>query len=785
MKKTTTATVKKRKIDLSNLNKVLFPDDNIIKAELIEYYLKVAPTILRHVKGRPLSLVRYPDGITGETFFQKNRPDWAPDWLEHVALGDERKKIDYILATEDASLVWLANLACIELHQMHCRAPRFRRPDYIVFDLDPPEDFGFPNVVQIALELREHLERLGYHPFAKTSGAKGVHVVVPIESGPDFGVGFEAARDAAQPFVRAHSGSTTLHIKKEARKGKLLLDIYRNRPTQTIVSPYSVRGRPGAPVSMPLPWDELATLKDPRVFGLSAALEHLIEQGDAWEGMDAYAVPIHTERRSAPRPRKPARKRPKIDADSQTLGDYDRKRTFSRTPEPAAAPEPGVGTAFVLHRHHASRLHYDLRLEEDGVLKSFAVPRGLPPRPGIKRMAVNTEDHPMKYLTFEGVIPKGEYGAGPMWVFATGTYEVTKKRRKDSFYFRLRSPQISAEYRLIHTRDRDWLLERVDPVSTDWLQDPVEPMLAESRTEVPASANYLHEVKWDGIRAMVSLDDGELRLRSRSQRDITRHFPELVEAAGAFRAGSGLFDAEIVCLDEDGRPVFQDVIRRIQQSSESGIARGASRHPAVCYLFDCLYLDGRPLVNDPLELRREWMEDAVKPGSTFRVSEAVADGAELFEATSAMGLEGIVAKQLGSIYLPGRRSPQWLKIKARHTIECVITGYTRGKGDRSAWFGALQLACYDGKALHHVGKVGTGFNDRLLASISAQLKKRKPAAKRPVDRKPPDDAETVWLAPRLVCEVQYASFTRTGTLREPVFLRMRPDREPEDCRVDT
>jgi bifunctional non-homologous end joining protein LigD len=190
-------------------------------------------------------------------------------------------------------------------------------------------------------------------------------------------------------------------------------------------------------------------------------------------------------------------------------------------------------------------------------------------------------------------------------------------------------------------------------------------------------------------------------------------------------------------------------------------------------------------VNDPLELRREWMEDAVKPGSTFRVSEAVADGAELFEATSAMGLEGIVAKQLGSIYLPGRRSAQWLKIKARHTIECVITGYTQGKGDRSAWFGALQLACYDGEVLHYVGKVGTGFNDRLLTSISAQLKKVKPAAKRPVDRKPPDDAETVWLAPRLVCEVQYASFTRTGTLREPVFLRMRPDREPEDCRVDT
>jgi DNA ligase D-like protein (predicted ligase)/DNA ligase D-like protein (predicted polymerase)/DNA ligase D-like protein (predicted 3'-phosphoesterase) len=781
----TTATVKKRKIELSNLKKVLFPDDGIVKAELIEYYLKVAPAILRHVKGRPLSLVRYPDGITGETFFQKNRPDWAPDWLEHVALGDERKKIDYILATEDASLVWLANLACIELHQMHCRAPRFRKPDYLVFDLDPPEDFGFANVVQLALDLREHLERLGYHPFAKTSGAKGVHVVVPIETGPDFAKGFEAARDAAQPFVRSHGSTTTLHIKKGARKGKLLVDIYRNRPTQTIVSPYSVRGRDGAPVSMPLNWDELAGLEDPRDFGMQAALEHLIEHGDAWEGMDAYAVPIHTERKAAPRPRKATRKRPKIETDSETLTDYDRKRSFARTPEPEGVPEPGTGTAFVLHRHHASRLHYDLRLEEDGVLKSFAVPRGLPPRPGIKRMAVNTEDHPMKYLTFEGTIPKGEYGAGPMWIFATGTYEVTKKRRKDSFYFRLRSPQVSAEYRLIHTRDRDWLLERVDPVSTDWLLDRVEPMLAESRTEPPASMDYLHEVKWDGIRAMVALDEGELRIRSRSQRDITRHFPELVEASDAFRAGSGLFDAEIVCLDDDGRPVFQDVIRRIQHSGESAIARGASRHPAVCYLFDCLYLDGRPLVNDPLELRREWMEDAVKTGSTFRVSEAMDDGYELFEAAAAMGLEGIVAKERGSRYYPGTRSAQWLKIKARHTIECAIVGYTEGKGDRSSWFGALQLACYDGEMLRYVGKVGAGFNTRLLTSISAQLKKRKPAKKRPVDRKPTDDADTVWLEPAVVCEVQYASWTKTRTLREPVFLRMRPDHAVEDCRLDT
>src|SRR5688572_8843852 len=174
--KRTTATVGKRTVELSNLDKVLFPESRIIKAELIEYYLKAAPTILRHIKGRPLSLVRYPDGISGEAFFQKQKPDYAPEWLAHVSLGDE-KKINYVLATEEASLVWLANLACIELHQIQCRTPHVDKPDYMVFDLDPPENYDFEAVVEIALRLKEHVESFGYHVFVKTSGGKGIHVV--------------------------------------------------------------------------------------------------------------------------------------------------------------------------------------------------------------------------------------------------------------------------------------------------------------------------------------------------------------------------------------------------------------------------------------------------------------------------------------------------------------------------------------------------------------------------------------------------------------------------------
>ena len=214
-KKSQWTLIGKRKVELSNLDKVLFPDDHIVKAEVIEYYLKIAPTLLQHIKGRALTLIRFPDGIEGESFYQKNRPEWAPDWLEFVRLGKEEKK-DYILATEPASLVWLANLASLELHQLHSRKPNFDSPDYMVFDLDPPEGYVFRDLIPIALGLREKLDGLGYTPFVKTTGGKGIHICCPIEPKWDFHTVFEAAQDIAKPFVDERSNAVTLQIKKDA-----------------------------------------------------------------------------------------------------------------------------------------------------------------------------------------------------------------------------------------------------------------------------------------------------------------------------------------------------------------------------------------------------------------------------------------------------------------------------------------------------------------------------------------------------------------------------------------
>jgi bifunctional non-homologous end joining protein LigD len=762
--------VGKRRIELSNLDKVLFPDDSIIKAQLIEYYFKLAPTILAHLKGRPLSMVRFPDGIGGESFFQKDRPKWAPEWIEHVILGEEKK--DYVIASEEASLVWLANLACIELHQMQSRAPHFDKADYISFDFDPPDTFTFPQVVELALAFKEHLESFGYRPFVKTTGRKGLHVLAPIE--PKWGVekAFEAGKLVAQPFVEARPSTLTLQIKKEHRKGKVLLDIYRNRQSQTIIAAYSVRGLPGAPVSTPLTWEELETVETPRIFNLQTVPQRIAQTGDPWEAMAAYATPLHTERKAAKIKKKaldPARtyKTP------EQLEAYSQKRSFHKTSEPPAAAALGQGSAFVVHRHHASRLHYDLRLEREGVLKSWALPKGLPPRPGIKRLAVNVEDHPLDYVNFEGAIPKGEYGGGMMWKFAQGRYQITKEK-KDGFYFRLQSRELNGEYRMHNTKENQWLLERVDNPQTDWLRATVDPMLARPSLKPPESSDYLYEVKWDGIRAIITLDEGTIRIRGRNGLDITSQFPELLTAEQSFRATSGVFDGEIVCLASDGKPDFANVIHRMQQKTEGGIKLASSRCPAVCYLFDCLYLDGRPILNEPLVRRREWLQDSIRSDCSFRLSEAVEDGVSLYEAVKQLGLEGIMAKQKSSAYVPGKRSDSWLKVKARQTIECVIIGYKRGKGDREATFGALHLAQSSGAELKYVGKAGSGFNDQSLKVVSTELSKLA-RIKRPVKEKTEDDAVSTWVEPKLMCEVEFASVTRDGVLREPVFLRLRPD----------
>ncbi|MCB0284771.1 MAG: non-homologous end-joining DNA ligase, partial [Calditrichaeota bacterium] len=284
----------KHKIELTNLDKILYPDDHVIKAQIIEYYLRIAPTILRHIKGRALSFIRYPDGIDGEQFFQKNKPDWAPDWIESAKLGKEKK--NYIIAINEATLVWTANLAAIEIHQAQSRQPDFDKPDYFVIDLDPPDGYPFERIIQMALDCKIHLESYGYIPFVKTTGRKSVHIVVPLETLYTYDEIAAATQEIGKSFVKKYPETTTLKIAKGTRPDKVLIDIYRNRESQTIAAPYSLRALPGATVSMPITWEQLENTSAITDYNIENALQMVLDEGDAWESIGAYATELHTKR---------------------------------------------------------------------------------------------------------------------------------------------------------------------------------------------------------------------------------------------------------------------------------------------------------------------------------------------------------------------------------------------------------------------------------------------------------------------------------------------------------
>ena len=760
--------VEGRKLKLSNLQKVLYPDDGIMKAEIIQYYMAVGHTFLKYIENRPLSLVRYPDGISAHKFYTKEKPNWAPPWIESILLGKSKEKEgkNYILADNLATVIWLANLACLDIHPMQVKKPNFDKPDMIVFDLDPPATALFGSIKSIAFKLKKYLEEYGYHAFVKTSGGKGLHVCTPIAPLWKHEELMESVKKLTQGFIKLYPNQCTLSVKKTARTSKMLIDIYRNHESQTTVAAYSTRGRPGATVSMPLTWDQLEDLEHPSFYTIRNVPDLLKQQGDAWKGFRSYAVHLHDKRGSQPTPTPKA-------AIKEQLQQYDEKRDFSKTNEPNTKTDTQTtGKRFVIQIHHATNLHWDLRLEMKGVLRSWAIPKGLPPVPGIKRLAIETEPHPLKYLDFEGVIPKEEYGGGTMWVFATGTYEVSKNEAK-RIHVKLISKQIEANFNLYKMKNNEWLIERKDTPPYQLLQDVIPPMLAIPQEKIPKEKDLSYEIKWDGIRAVMTIADKQITIRSRSGRDITKQFPEIAVTKHC-RAATSILDGEIVCLDEAGRPVFTDVISRLHTGAPSKIDHLTRSKPAYFYVFDCLYLGGRSLMNDPLYKRQEWLKAIIRNNNVIRLSEGIEDGKALWKAAKLHGLEGIIAKRRSSSYHPGGRSGDWLKIKFRSTAECVILGYTKGEGARAAFFGALHLGEISENGILYKGKVGTGFDDKKIKSVFKVLQGINRSTKLIKD-KVSDENATIWVEPILICEIQYASLTNNGTYREPVFIRLRPD----------
>lgn len=484
---------------------------------------------------------------------------------------------------------------------------------------------------------------------------------------------------------------------------------------------------------------------------------------------------------------------------------YSAKRSFDETPEPPSAVEgdvdPGAappGKTFVIHQHHARRLHFDLRLEmmngDTPVLVSWAVPKNLPLKPGKTHLAVHVEDHPFDYGSFSGTIPAGNYGAGEVRIFDSGTYEVLEQET-GKLTFRLAGERLQGVWHLFKTAPKkgedgdNWLvrvrkLERDEPDPLPGLQ----PMSATLAAKAFDGDDWLFEPKWDGVRCIATCAD-ETMLVSRNRRDITASYPELGRLHDRLVCVDAIVDGEIVTLS-NGRPSFEKLQSRINLQNPHEIEHASKTTPVLFVAFDLLYLDGKSLLGRPLEERKELLSDLVVPNECVQVSTSVeGDGLALFEAARAQNLEGIVAKKRTSHYQPGKRSRDWLKIKTIYDGDVVVAGWSAGEGSRSSSFGALIVGAYDDRGLRFVGLVGTGFSDSTIKELVPMLKEREVSDMPFVDDprnltsgrfgKPIRDAR--WVRPDLVARVEFRELTSAGKLRAPSFKDLRADKDPEDC----
>jgi bifunctional non-homologous end joining protein LigD len=467
------------------------------------------------------------------------------------------------------------------------------------------------------------------------------------------------------------------------------------------------------------------------------------------------------------------------------LEEYRSRRSFARTPEPdaAAAGASGAGR-FVIQEHHARRLHWDLRLERDGVLVSWALPRGIPVDPRRDRLAVHTEDHPLDYLDFEGEIPQGEYGAGEVTIWDRGTYEA-EKFEPEKVIVRLAGERARGRYAIFRTREDDWLIHRMDPpeAGREPVPERIEPMKATLSTLPPDPDAWGFEIKWDGVRAIAYCEPGQLRLESRNLREITSQYPEVRGVIEQLEAREAVLDGELVAFDDEGRPSFQRLQGRMHVGSEAEVRRRMRQVPVTYVIFDLLHLDGSSLLSLAYEQRRRELESLELNGRGWQTPAFHrGDGAELLAASRERGLEGIVAKRLRSAYQPGRRSRDWLKVKNVRSQEMVIGGWLPGKGRREGEVGALLVGYHegagDGRRLRYAGKVGTGFNAGDLRLLRRRLDPLR-RAESPFEGRQPE-RESIFVEPTLVCEVDFSEWTKAGTLRHPSYKGLRDDKAASD-----
>ncbi|WP_223628490.1 non-homologous end-joining DNA ligase [Microbacterium sp. EST19A] len=644
-----------RRLRITNLDKVVYPETGTTKGEVIAYYSAIAPLLLPLLDGRPVTRKRWVEGVgtadaPADAFFTKQLEPGAPDWIPRQAIQHSDGPKEYPLVENVPTLVWLAQVAAIELH-----VPQWRfapdglpgRPDRLVLDLDPGPGVGLAQCAEVARIARRILSDMGLDPLPVTSGSKGIHLYAALPGEQTSQEISAVVKELARLIENDHPDLATSVMSKAVRGGKVFLDWSQNNGKKTTISPYSLRGRAQPWVAAPRTWDEL---DDPDLAQLD--IDEVLAR--AAEGVDPLA---------------------------------------SLRPESAASSAPAPVTP-----------------------------------------------------------------AGP-----------TSSPRRSSRYPRNTTPPASGA-----------------------TAPTLAPMLAENGT--PALARALSdpswvEVKWDGIRAMGTWADGRMLLHARRGTDITARYPELTADGAPFLpAADAVVDGEIVAFDAHGRPSFSLLQNRMHLTRPREIEREVVRTPIVYMLFDLLRLDGHDLTSMPLQQRRTLLDDLVADlDAPVQVPPVFDDLDAALAASEQFGLEGVVAKDPGSRYRPGLRSPAWLKLKHTRMQEAVIVGIRPGKGDRESTLGSLLLAVpSEGTAreLRYVGRVGTGFTDRILRDLLTRLEPLR-VKTAPLDGVPALDAsDALWVRPELVGEVEFANWTPDGVLRHARWRGLRPDKTPDEIVVE-
>ena len=594
-----------------------------------------------------------------------------------------------IIDTVEA-LAWIAQQAALEVHVPQWRfvgddpGPATR----LVFDLDPGEGVKMKQLCEVAQAVRELMDDIGLTTYPLTSGSKGLHLYAPLEEPVSSRGAVVLAKRVAQQLEQAMPKlvTSTMTKKPAGRQGVPGLEPeqrFEDHHRAVFASrPRTSDGRRAAHMG-----------RDRRSEAEASALRRGVgsRRGERRSAGGAGRRRVPTEDR---------------------LTKYRGMRDASKTPEPVPkkAPKAGNNNLFVIQEHHARRLHYDLRLERDGVLVSWAVPKNLPDTPSVNHLAVHTEDHPLEYLTFEATIPKGEYGAGKMIVWDTGTYETEKfndippdgPEKGGEVIVTLHGKKIDGRYALIQTDGKNWLAHRMKEQQRPQAGD-LAPMLAtEGSIEKLKSTQWAFEGKWDGYRVLVDANHGQLNLRSRRGRDVTDEYPQFEALAADLADHHVILDGEAVALDESGVPSFSEMQNRARSTR------------VEYWAFDILHLDGRSLLRAKYSDRRRLLEALAEGGGVIVPDVLSGDGPEALEYARKHRWEGVVAKKRDSTYQAGRRSSSWIKDKIWNTQEVVIGGWRQGEGGRSSGIGALMLGIPAEGGLQFVGRVGTGFTEKEL-----------------------------------------------------------------------